>query len=430
MTTYLRRMNILIIGGGGREHTLAWKIKQSPQCDALFILPGNPGTALLGKNIPISAKDFEGIANQIVEKNIQLVVIGPEEPLVMGLTDFLESRFNQDELIVIGPTREAAQLEGSKAFAKVFMVEFNIPTAKYQSFNQSTSAQALKYIDGMNAPIVLKADGLAAGKGVVICQDHQEAKDELNAMLDGKFGEASHQVVLEEFLAGREFSVFALTDSLEYVVLPVAKDYKKIGEQDTGPNTGGMGAVSPVSFVDQTMMDKVITRIIEPTVNGLKSKKYKYHGIIFFGLIEVKGEPYVIEYNCRLGDPETEVVLPRLENDLVDLFIATHRHTLSEQKIQESNLKAATVMLVSAGYPGPFDKSIPIELPDQTHDSIIFHAGTALNKDGQLVTNGGRVMAITSMGESKEIALSKSYSTIEYIRFKGKTFRTDIGYDG
>lgn len=422
-------MNILIVGGGGREHTLAWKIKQSPACDHLFIAPGNPGTAALGENIPISIQDFISLETLIRTKKIGLVLIGPEDPLVAGLTDFLESRFDENELIVIGPTRIAAQLEGSKAFAKRFMEEWNIPTAKYHSFGHAELTEALDYVHSMQVPIVVKADGLAAGKGVSICFSHQDAKREVIAMLEGKFGSASQQVVLEEFLDGREFSVFVLTDGKEYKLLPVAKDYKKIGEHDTGPNTGGMGAVSPVSFVNKGMMDKVITRIVEPTMMGLQSHQYKYHGFIFFGLIEVGGEPYVIEYNCRLGDPETEVIIPRLKNDLVELLKATHEHRISAIRIEEEEDAAVTVMLVSSGYPGTFEKSKEIKLPVSTPDSIVFHSGTAWDESGRLVTSGGRVMAITSLAPTKEHALKRSYATIDQIGFEGKVFRGDIGHD-
>ncbi len=429
MTTYLSRMNILIIGGGGREHTLAWKIRQSPLCDHLFIAPGNPGTTMLGENVKIPVGDFKGIEEIIRSKTIGMVIIGPEDPLVNGLTDYLELKFSGSELIVIGPTRVAAQLEGSKAFAKRFMDELNIPTAKYQSFGQEAVREALEYIDLMQVPIVVKADGLAAGKGVTICATHQEAKEEVKSMLDGKFGLSSQQVVLEEFLAGREFSVFALTDGDQYKILPVAKDYKKIGENDSGPNTGGMGAVSPVSFVDAVMMKKVISRIVEPTILGLKSKGYKYHGFVFFGLIEVSGEPFVIEYNCRLGDPETEVILPRLKNDLVELLSAMHHHTLSGIQIEESEQVAVTVMMVSAGYPGSFEKSKVITLPGSPDQSLIFHAGTATNEEGQLVTAGGRVMAVTALADDKNQALRQAYSILEHIKFEGKVFRKDIGYD-
>lgn len=421
-------MNVLIIGGGGREHTLAWKIRESPLCDSLFIAPGNPGTASLGQNIKIAIDDFKAIEEIIQSQIVGLVLIGPEDPLVSGLTDYLEAKFGKD-LIVIGPTRIAAQLEGSKAFAKRFMEEFNIPTARYRSFEQLELQEAMKYIDLMQVPIVVKADGLAAGKGVSICSSHLEAKEEVKSMLDGKFGLSSHRVVLEEYLNGKEFSVFVVTDGDQYQLLPVAKDYKKIGEGDSGPNTGGMGAVSPVSFVDKVLMEKVISRIIKPTIKGLKTKQYKYHGFVFFGLIEVGGEPYVIEYNCRLGDPETEVILPRLKNDLVELLVAVHHHKLSEIQVEVSEKAAVTVMLVSSGYPGSFEKAKRITLPETMNQSILFHAGTSTNESGELVTSGGRVMAITSLAEEKDQALHQAYSTLENIHFEGKVFRKDIGHD-
>ncbi len=422
-------MNILIIGAGGREHALAWKIRQSPSCTAMFIAPGNAGTATVGTNIPVSVNDFGAIERAIRDHRIELVLIGPEEPLVLGLTDYLEARFDGEALIVIGPVKTAAMLEGSKAFAKAFMGEFQIPTAAYRSFGLDDQEAAEKFIDTMRLPIVLKADGLAAGKGVVICQSKEEARTELHAMFHGKFGEAGHRVVVEEFLTGREFSVFVLTDGQDYKILPVAKDYKKIGEADSGPNTGGMGAVSPVSFVDRAMMEKVEKRIIQPTIRGLGHRGLKYHGFLFCGLIEVKGEPMVIEYNCRMGDPETEVVMPRLENDLVELLLATHRHQLGSFTIRESPLYAATVMLVSGGYPGTYEKGKPIDLPDFTHDAILFHAATSIDARSRLVTSGGRVMAVTSVAADKNAALAMSYSIIPHIHFEGKNFRGDIGFD-
>jgi len=422
-------MNILIIGAGGREHALAWKIRQSPLCKALFIAPGNAGTALVGTNIPVSAHDFQAVEQVVRDHRIDLVLIGPEEPLVLGLTDYLESRFGEQELIVIGPTKSAAMLEGSKAFAKAFMEEFQIPTAAYRSFGLEEQEAAEKFLNSMSLPIVLKADGLAAGKGVVICPSREEALEELRAMFLGKFGHAGQRVVVEEFLSGREFSVFALTDGQDYKILPVAKDYKKIGEADRGPNTGGMGAISPVSFVDPAVMEKVESRIIRPTIRGIHQRGLKYQGFVFFGLIEVDGEPLVIEYNCRMGDPETEVVMPRLENDLLELLVATHRHQLGSQVIRESQLYAATVMLVSGGYPGDYEKGKPIGLPDFTHDSILFHAGTTTDTRSGLVTAGGRVMAVTSMAVDKNTALAMSYSIIPHIHFEGKNFRRDIGFD-
>lgn len=422
-------MNILIIGAGGREHALAWKIRQSPSCKAMYIAPGNAGTASVGTNLPISVNDFGAIEQAVRDHRIDLVLIGPEEPLVLGLTDYLEARFDAEELIVIGPVKSAAMLEGSKAFAKAFMMEFQIPTAAYRSFALDEQEDAEKFIGLMRLPIVLKADGLAAGKGVIICQSREEAKAELRAMFQGRFGDAGHRVVVEEFLSGREFSVFVLTDGRDYKILPVAKDYKRIGEADSGPNTGGMGAISPVSFVDRAMMEKVESRIIQPTIRGISQRGLKYHGFIFCGLIEVNGEPMVIEYNCRMGDPETEVVMPRLQNDLVELLVATHRHRLGSHTIRESPFYAATVMLVSGGYPGSYEKGKPIDLPDFTHDAMIFHAGTATDARSGLVTAGGRVMAVTSMAGDKNAALAMSYSIIPHIHFEGKNFRGDIGFD-
>ncbi|MEP7323739.1 MAG: phosphoribosylamine--glycine ligase [Saprospiraceae bacterium] len=422
-------MNILILGGGGREHALAWKIKQSPLCDQLFIAPGNPGTAGLGTNIHLSLKDFDKIRETIEANHIELVLIGPEEPLVLGLTDYLESHFDPAKVHIIGPTKIAAQLEGSKAFAKEFMEEFNIPTARYHSFIPSQIDDAIDYIQGMNTPIVVKADGLAAGKGVTICQSHHEAINEVKDMFDGKFGAASSVVVLEEFLSGKEFSVFVLTDGHDYKILPVAKDYKKIGERDAGPNTGGMGAVSPVSFVTASMMKEVEDKIIIPTIEGLNQKNYRYHGFVFIGLIEVGSIPYVIEYNCRMGDPETEVVMPRLKTDLVPLLLSLNQGTLASQNVEQINEAACTVVMVSGGYPGDYEKnkliSIPIVVPTS---SIIFHSGTKM-EDGHLLTNGGRVLAITSTGDHLSDALRSSYELIKQIDYEGQYFRKDIGFD-
>ena len=422
-------MNILILGGGGREHAMAWKIKQSPWCEQLYIAPGNPGTAALGTNLPLSLKDFESIRDAIIQYSIELVLIGPEDPLVSGLTDFLETHFDPNKVHIIGPTKIAAQLEGSKAFAKEFMQEFNIPTARYSSFSGNEVDAAIRYIGKMNTPVVVKADGLAAGKGVTICSTHEEAITEVQDMFGGKFGDASSTVVLEEFLSGREFSVFVLTDGLNYKVLPVAKDYKKIGANDTGPNTGGMGAVSPVPFVDEVMMQKVESRIIIPTIQGLHKKNFRFHGFVFIGLIEVNDEPYVIEYNCRMGDPETEVVMPRLDTDLIPLLLSLNQGTLSSQHIVESNKAACTVVLVSGGYPGHFEKNKEISLPDYTTDhSIIFHAGTK-NDQGRLLTHGGRVLAITSLEDNLKDAVSASYALIAKIKFENQYYRKDIGFD-
>jgi phosphoribosylamine--glycine ligase len=420
-------MNILIIGGGGREHALAWKIKSSPFCDRLFVAPGNPGTQQLATNLAVDWKNFELVKSSIIQYKIELVLIGPEEPLVLGLTDYLESHFSATELIVIGPTREGAKLEGSKAFSKEFMQEYEIPTARYASFNADQIAEALIYIQQMNTPIVVKADGLAAGKGVTICATQNEAKEEILSMFDGKFGVSSKTIVLEEFLSGREFSMFVLTDGFKYKILPLAKDYKKIGEGDTGPNTGGMGAISPVPFITDELFDLTIKRVVQPTIQGLKKRKIKYHGFVFIGLIEVKGEPYVIEYNCRMGDPETEVVMPRLKSDLVSHLKALHDGRLEHEVIIFEENAAATVMLVSGGYPGDYKKNKTIALPNTIKDSILFHAGTALNEQGNLITNGGRVMAVTSTDDTIEKALAKSYNAIAEIKFEGMNFRRDIG---
>ncbi|MEP7266174.1 MAG: phosphoribosylamine--glycine ligase [Saprospiraceae bacterium] len=420
-------MNILIIGSGGREHALAWKMKNSPLSDQIYITPGNPGTASIGINLYGEWKDFDALKNAIIQYRIGMVVIGPEDPLVLGLTDYLEENFSHEQLIVIGPTKESAQLEGSKSYAKIFMQENEIPTSKYESFQLENISEAFAYIDKMNTPIVVKADGLAGGKGVVICPSKEEARIEVKNMMDGKFEAAGKKVILEEFLSGREFSLFILTDGETYKILPLAKDYKKIGEGDSGPNTGGMGAISPVPFVDDKLMDKVVTKIIEPTMNGLKKRSLKYHGFIFFGLIEVNGDPYVIEYNCRLGDPETEVVMPRMHSDLVAHLKALHDGNLRHEIILIEDQEAATVMLVSGGYPGNYEKNKPINIPADLPDSIIFHAGTTLDNSNKLVTNGGRVIAVSSLGNTIEEALKKSYTSIKKISFEGMNYRKDIG---
>lgn len=422
-------MNILILGSGGREHALAWKIVQSPQCTKLFIAPGNPGTATLGTNVNISVNEFDMLATYIFNKHIGMVVVGPEDPLVNGITDFLRERFGE-ELIIVGPGKTGAQLEGSKDYAKSFMARHNIPTAAYQTFTSDSLEAGYQFIDTLKPPYVLKADGLAAGKGVLILQEKETAKAELENMLVGqKFGNASAQVVIEEFLDGVEFSVFALTDGENYVLLPEAKDYKRIGEGDTGLNTGGMGAISPVPFVDDEMWQKVHEQIVEPTVRGLAEENIKYCGFIFFGLINVGGEPKVIEYNVRMGDPETEVVLPRLDTDLVDLFKKMHRKKLNKAEVQHAAEVATTVMVVSGGYPEGYQKGEEIVgLKNVDADVMVFHAGTA-TKDDKLVTNGGRVMAFTALGNSKEKALQKSYSAINKICFNGIYYRKDIGFD-
>jgi phosphoribosylamine--glycine ligase len=421
-------MNILIIGGGGREHALADKIASSTQCSKLFVAPGNAGTALLGKNVPVDPNDFEAIKAFVTKEDIGMVVVGPEAPLVSGIVDF----FAEDEALknipIIGPSKAGAQLEGSKAFAKAFMGRHNIPTATYRSFHQDQLDDALSYLGQHTMPVVLKADGLAAGKGVLICSSPDEARREIQEMLSGKFGAASATVVIEQFLSGIEFSVFVLTDGNEYVLLPEAKDYKRIGEGDTGLNTGGMGAVSPVHFADEALMAKVKSRIIEPTIKGIREEKIKYTGFVFFGLIVVKGEPYVIEYNCRLGDPETEVIIPRLQTDLVDLMLAAWNGKLSAAAVHIDTRSAVTIVLSSGGYPGDFEKGKTVHGLDHVDGSRIYHAGATIY-DGHVITSGGRVMAVTSMASTLTRAIEKSLINAETIQFEGKYYRKDIGKD-
>ena len=420
-------MNILLIGSGGREHALAWKMRQSPLCDKLFIAPGNAGTALVGENVALQSLDFQGIKHFILSNKIDLVVVGPEEPLVKGITDFIKNDKEIGNTIVIGPSAQGAMLEGSKAFSKEFMMKQNIPTAAYRDITEIT--EGVKFLKTLQPPYVLKADGLAAGKGVLILDDFDEAVEELKTMLDGKFGAASAKVVIEEFLNGIEFSVFVLTDGESYKILPVAKDYKRVGEGDTGLNTGGMGAVSPVPFVDAAMMQKVEERIIKPTIDGFKSQNIDYQGFVFIGLISVGGEPFVIEYNCRLGDPETEVIIPRLKNDLVDIFIKLGEGKLNDVVIEEDARTATTIMLTAGGYPGDYKKGDAINLPEITsEESMVFHAGTQLI-DNQLVTNGGRVLALTSFGFDIPSAIKISNENAEAIEFEGKYYRKDIGLD-
>jgi len=422
-------MNTLILGAGGREHAMAWKIAQSDLLSNLFIAPGNAGTAQVGTNLAVNPTDFEAVKNAVIEHEIQLVVVGPEDPLVQGIHDF----FLQDDALknvaVIGPQKYAAQLEGSKEFAKEFMFRHNIPTAAYKSFTVDTVEEGYEFLDSLTAPYVLKADGLAAGKGVLILNDLAEAKAELNDMLTNqKFGAASAKVVIEEFLDGIEMSCFVLTDGDSYVSLPNAKDYKRIGEGDAGLNTGGMGAISPVSFADKVYLDKIEERVIKPTVEGLKKDGIPYKGFIFFGLIRVNNEPMVIEYNCRMGDPETEVVIPRIESDFLHLLIETGKGNLANQKIELKEESAATVMLVSGGYPEAYEKGKEIQGLENVEGSIAFHAGTTQNED-KIVTNGGRVIAITSYGDDFKAALKQSYKNIDKICFEGVNFRTDIGFD-
>jgi phosphoribosylamine--glycine ligase len=422
-------MRVLLLGSGGREHAMAWKIAQSSILDALFIAPGNAGTRNFGKNIALSLNDFNEIKEFVLQNQIDMVVVGPEEPLVNGIHDF----FLEDDLLrkipVIGPQKEGAKLEGSKDYAKEFMARHSIPTAKYASFTKETLEQGLVYLEKMKAPYVLKADGLAAGKGVLILESLEDAKLELYTILsDNKFGDAGKKVVIEQFLSGVELSVFVLTDGDSFKILPEAKDYKRIGENDLGLNTGGMGAVSPVPFAQGAFLDKVTNQIIIPTVKGLKNDNIPYKGFIFFGLINVKGEPYVIEYNCRMGDPETEVVIPRLKSDILDLFEGIATNTLSERDIQFFEQSAATVMMVSGGYPETYKTGIPIYGLNNVADSLVFHAGTAA--DGPSInTSGGRVLSVTSYGKNLEIALAKSYESIQKITFDGAYYRKDIGFD-
>ncbi len=422
-------MNVLILGSGGREHTLAWKIKQSPLLNNLFVAPGNSGTGEIAKNIPISVNQFDKIKDLVLSEKIQMVIVGPEDPLVNGIHDYFLNDAKLRSIPVIGPEKAAASLEGSKEFAKKFMIRHNIPTASYQSFTAGNLDKGMKFLEGLKPPYVLKADGLAAGKGVVILNDLQTAKDELRAMLiEAKFGAASTTVVIEEFLAGIELSVFVLTDGKNYKVLPTAKDYKRIGEGDSGLNTGGMGAISPVPFADKEFMAQIHHRIVKPTVEGLKMDGLPYKGFIFIGLIKVGNDPFVIEYNVRLGDPETEVVVPRIKNDLLVLLQAVADQTLDKIDLQIDPQSAATVMLVAGGYPGAYTKGAVITGFDTVEDSLVFHAGT-LNKEGQVLTNGGRVMAITSLGNGFKEALAKSYENVRKIHFKGVNYRKDIGFD-
>lgn len=421
-------MNILLLGSGGREHALAWKINQSDKIDKLYIAPGNAGTAEVGENIDVKLSDFEAIKKLTIEKKIDIVVVGPEQPLVDGISDYFILDPELKSVSVIGPVKAGAILEGSKDFAKDFMTKYNIPTAKYQSFKKSTLEEGQKFLESLSSPYVLKADGLAAGKGVLIIDDLNEAKEALEQMLDGQFGDASATVVIEEFLDGIELSVFVITDGKSYKILPEAKDYKRIGEGDTGLNTGGMGAVSPVPFANKEFLNKIEDKIIKPTMDGLIKEKIKYKGFIFFGLIKVKGEPFVIEYNARLGDPETEVVIPRIKSDIVDLLKHTADETLDKADFEIDDKACTTVMLVSEGYPGSYEKGKKIENIGKVNNSILFHAGTK-RSGSEIITNGGRVIAVSSYGKNMVDALEKSYKNAEMIDFKGKNYRKDIGFD-
>ena len=422
-------MNILILGSGGREHTFAWKISQSPLCKQLFVAPGNSGTSSAATNLNVSVVDFEGIKEQVLAHAIDMVVVGPEDPLVNGIYDFFLQDLQLQHVAVIGPQKAAAQLEGSKEFAKEFLYRHQIPTAAYESFTKETIKEGYTFLESLKPPYVLKADGLAAGKGVLILPDLEEAKQELKSMLvDSKFGAASSKVVIEEFLDGIELSCFVLTDGKHYKLLPTAKDYKRIGEGDTGLNTGGMGAISPVPFADSNLLTKIENRIVKPTVEGLLKDNLPYKGFIFIGLIVVDNEPKVIEYNVRMGDPETEAVLPRLKTDLVEIFKAIDNESLNELEIEIDPQTAVTVMIVSGGYPEAYDKGKEITGIENVKDSIVFHAG-ATNVDGKVMTSGGRVLSVTSLGDNFRSALETSYKSIEKIKFEAMNYRTDIGFD-
>ena len=422
-------MNVLILGSGGREHAFAWKIAKSSSCNNLFIAPGNAGTAEVGNNVEIGVNDFESIKKFVLSEGIEMVVVGPEDPLVNGIYDFFQEEEELQNISLIGPSKEGARLEGSKEFAKEFMIRHEIPTAKYKAFTKDNLEEGYTFLESLDAPYVLKADGLAAGKGILILDNIQEAKDELKAMVaDEKFGKASSTVVIEEFLSGIELSVFVLTDGDSYKILPSAKDYKRIGEGDTGLNTGGMGAISPVPFADRFYIEKVEREIVKPTVEGLKKDGITYKGFIFIGLINVKGQPKVIEYNVRMGDPETEVVIPRIKSDLLNLLKGIDDGTFSEKDLNINEQAATTVMLVSGGYPEAYEKGKAISGTEDIKESIVFHAGTK-NENEQLRTSGGRVIALTSFGENIEEALTKSFASAEKISFKGKYYRKDIGFD-
>ncbi|HEX8014584.1 MAG TPA: phosphoribosylamine--glycine ligase [Flavobacterium sp.] len=422
-------MTILLLGSGGREHAFAWKMTQSPLCEKLFVVPGNAGTAAIAENVAISATDFEAVKALVLKENISLVVVGPEDPLVKGIYDYFKNDESLKNIPVIGPSQIGAQLEGSKEFAKEFLMKHNIPTAAYDSFTAETVEKGCEFLETLQPPYVLKADGLAAGKGVLIIHDLEEAKTELrNMLVHAKFGAASSKVVIEEFLDGIELSCFVLTDGKNYKILPTAKDYKRIGEGDTGLNTGGMGAVSPVPYVDAVLMEKIETRIVKPTIEGFQKDGIEYKGFVFIGLINVKNEPIVIEYNVRMGDPETEVVVPRLKSDLVELFLSVADQKLGDFNLEVDPRSATTVMLVSGGYPEDFEKGKVITGLENITDSIVFHAGTKLDGEN-VVTNGGRVIAVTSYGDNFQEAIKKSYQNIDKLSFDKMYFRKDIGFD-
>lgn len=422
-------MNILLLGSGGREHALAWKMLQSPLCDTLFVAPGNAGTAGIATNLAVNPLDFEAVKATVLANNVQLVVVGPEDPLVKGIYDFFKNDAELANVPVIGPSQYGAQLEGSKEFAKKFLIKNNIPTAAYDSFTKETVEEGCAFLETLKAPYVLKADGLAAGKGVLILNNLDEAKQELrNMLVDAKFGDASAKVVIEEFLDGIELSVFVLTDGVNYKLLPTAKDYKRIGEGDTGLNTGGMGAVSPVPFADAEFMEKIESRIVKPTIEGFKADNIDYKGFVFIGLIKVGNDPFVIEYNVRMGDPETEVVIPRLKSDLVEIFVAMSQQKLADVAFEIDSRSATTVMLVSGGYPEDYEKGKVITGLEDIEGSIAFHAGTTL-KDGEVVTAGGRVIAVTSYDDDFKEAIKKSYQNIDKLHFDKMYYRKDIGFD-
>ena len=422
-------MTILLLGSGGREHAFAWKMLQSPLCTQLFVAPGNAGTEIIATNVNLKITDFEAIKTFALSEKVEMVVVGPEDPLVKGIFDFFQNDTDLKHIPVIGPSKRGAQLEGSKEFAKEFLVKHNIPTAAYDSFTKETVDAGCFFLETLQPPYVLKADGLAAGKGVLIIQELAEAKQELrNMLVHSKFGEASSKVVIEEFLDGIELSCFVLTDGKNYKILPTAKDYKRIGEGDTGLNTGGMGAVSPVPFADAILLEKIENRIVKPTIEGLRKDGIQYRGFVFIGLINVKGEPIVIEYNVRMGDPETEVVIPRLKSDLVELFLAVANEKMNEKTLEIDSQSAATIMVVSGGYPEEYVNGKVISGIESVTDSIVFHAGTKVD-NGQIISNGGRVLAVTSLGVNFEEAIKKSYQNIDKLHFDTMYFRKDIGFD-